>query len=243
MTVQRIVVGIEVVFVLYFLCQNAGHLGLNLISLFALPRYMQLRVLDDLPQSYSGLEPPISIIAPAYNEEAIIVSSIRSLLQLSYAEFELLVVNDGSKDDTLDVLKREFKLAPFPEAYRNRLPTKPVRGIYLSTQFPNLRVIDKENGGKADCCNAGINAARYPLFCIIDSDSILDRNSLLRACQPFLEDPTTVACGGTIRIANGCRVRGGFRQCPPHQGLAQRGSVGDPGGRTRWRGPRGGPGQ
>jgi cellulose synthase/poly-beta-1,6-N-acetylglucosamine synthase-like glycosyltransferase len=210
MTVVQIIWDIECVFLLYFFILNACYLGLNLLSFFALSRYMQARVLGDLPQGYSGLEPPISVIVPAYNEQACIVSSIRSLLQLTYSEFELVVINDGSKDETLQVLKREFKLAPFPEAYRNRLASKPVRAIYLSTTYTNLRVIDKENGGKADSLNAGINAARFPLFCAIDSDSILERDSLQRSVQPFLEDPLTVACGGTIRIANGCRVSGGF---------------------------------
>jgi len=210
MTVAHIITAIEFVFMLYFIGLNAVYLGLNVVSLFTVPRYMGLRALRDLPQVYSGLEPPISLIAPAYNEQACIVTSIRSLLQLNYSEFELVVVNDGSTDETLEILKREFKLVLFPEAYRNRLPSQPVRAIYISTSYPNLRVIDKENGGKADSSNAGINAARYPLFCLIDSDSILDRNSLQSAVQPFLEDPLTVASGGTIRIANGCRVRGGF---------------------------------
>jgi cellulose synthase/poly-beta-1,6-N-acetylglucosamine synthase-like glycosyltransferase len=214
MTVAHIINAIEFVFMLYFIGLNAVYLGLNVISLFTVPRYMELRALRDLPQVYSGLEPPISIIAPAYNEQAIIVTSMRSLLQLNYPEFELVVVNDGSKDDTLEVLKREFKLVLFPEAYRDRLPSKPVRAIYRSKIYPNLRVIDKENGGKADSTNTGVNAARYPLFCVIDSDSILERDSLHNAVQPFLEDPRTVACGGTIRIANGCRVSGGFLEQP-----------------------------
>jgi cellulose synthase/poly-beta-1,6-N-acetylglucosamine synthase-like glycosyltransferase len=214
MTVAHIINGIEFAFMLYFIGLNTVYLGLNVISLFTVPRYMELRALRDLPQVYSGLEPPISIIAPAYNEQAIIVTSMRSLLQLNYPEFELVVVNDGSKDETLEVLKREFKLVLFPEAYRDRLPSKPVRAIYRSKIYPNLRVIDKENGGKADSINTGVNAARYPLFCVIDSDSILERDSLHNAVQPFLEDPRTVACGGTIRIANGCRVSGGFLEQP-----------------------------
>ena len=214
MTVAHIITAIEFVFMLYFIVLNAVYLGLNVISLFTVPRYMEMRALRDLPQVYSGLEPPISIIAPAYNEQAIIVTSMRSMLQLNYPEFELVVVNDGSKDETLEVLKREFKLVLFPEAYRDRLPSKPVRAIYRSKIYPNLRVIDKENGGKADSTNTGVNAARYPLFCVIDSDSVLERDSLYNAVQPFLEDPRTVACGGTIRIANGCRVSGGFLEEP-----------------------------
>jgi cellulose synthase/poly-beta-1,6-N-acetylglucosamine synthase-like glycosyltransferase len=210
MSAASVIFGIEIVFLVYFVGLQAGYLGLNLISLFTLPRYMQLRVMSELPQTCSEFDPPISVIVPAYNEETTIVSSIRSLLQLSYSEFELVVVNDGSKDETLNVLRREFKLAHFPEAYRIRLPAKRIRAIYLSTSYPNLRVIDKENGGKADSANVGINASRYPLFCVIDADSILQRDSLRMAVQPFLEDPQTVACGGTIRIANGCYVRGGF---------------------------------
>ena len=105
---------------------------------------------------------------------------------------------------------RDFELTPFPEAYRVQIKTKPVRGIYRSFKYPNLRVIDKENGGgKADATNAGINAARYPIFYCGDADSILDPLSLEHVVRPFLEDPRTVACGGTVRIINGCVVRGG----------------------------------
>jgi cellulose synthase/poly-beta-1,6-N-acetylglucosamine synthase-like glycosyltransferase len=133
------------------------------------------------------------------------------MLQLEYPDYEVLIVNDGSRDDTLAKLQREFQLQPFPEAYRQRVPCKPVRGVYRSLRYPSLRVIDKENGGsKADAMTAGINACRYPLFCAVDADSVLDLASLRRAVRPFLEDPDTVAAGGTVRIANGCRVRGGF---------------------------------
>jgi len=100
-------------------------------------------------------------------------------------------------------------LLPYPEAYRIQLPTQVVKAIYCSSLFPNLRVIDKNNGGKADSLNAGINAARYPLFCGVDADSILQRDSLQKVVKPFLHDPAMVATGGTIRVANGCHVRGG----------------------------------
>ncbi len=194
----------------YFILLNGGYLVLNMLSLRTLHRKGQEEMLDDLPRVYSGLEPPVSILVPAYNEEATIAASVRSMLQLTYSEYEVLVVNDGSKDNTLDVLKREFGLLPFPEAYRRRIPTKDIRQIYRSTRFPNLRVIDKDNGGKADSLNAGINASRYPLVCGVDADSILQRNSLEKVTEPFLRDPTVVATGGTIRVANGCEVTGGF---------------------------------
>ena len=197
-------------FLAYFVLLNSGYLLLNLLSLVSLRRYIDRHSLDMLPRASTGFDPPISLLVPAYNEEATITASLRSLLQLDYPEFEIVVINDGSKDGTLDELKREFDLLPFPEAYRRSVPCRNVRGIYRSTQYLSLRVIDKENGGKADALNAGINAARYPLFCAVDADSILQRDSLAKVVRPFVEDPLTIVAGGTIRIANGCRISGGF---------------------------------
>jgi cellulose synthase/poly-beta-1,6-N-acetylglucosamine synthase-like glycosyltransferase len=105
---------------------------------------------------------------------------------------------------------REFELVPFPEAYRVSLPSTPVRRMFRSRKHQNVRVLDKANGRRADAMNAGINAARYPLFCAVDGDSVLQRDSLARIVRPFLEDPTTIACGGTIRVVNGCKVVDGF---------------------------------
>ncbi len=197
-------------FLLYFVLVAALYLLLDALALFHIPRYMADHSLDEFPQIYSGLELPISVVAPAWNEEATIESSVRALLQLVYPEYEVVVVNDGSTDRTLETLVRTFSLVPVPEAYRVRLPVEPVRAVYRSTVHPNLRVIDKANGGKADAVNAGVNAARFPLVCIIDADSILQRNSLHRVAQPFLTRPETVAAGGTVRIANGCQVQDGF---------------------------------
>jgi cellulose synthase/poly-beta-1,6-N-acetylglucosamine synthase-like glycosyltransferase len=211
MTTHQLVVSFITWFVIcYFILLNCGYLLLNLMSILTLRRKGQEKILDDLPQVYSGLEPPISLLVPAYNEEATIAASVRSMLQLQYSELEIIVINDGSKDGTLDVLKEEFSLLPFPEAYRVQIETKPINGIYRSMRYPNLRVIDKMNGGKADSLNAGINASRYPLFCGVDADSILQRDSLQRVVKPFLHDPDMVATGGTVRVANGCDVKGGF---------------------------------
>jgi len=198
------------VIVVYFILLNGAYLALNVLSIIALQRRSREAILDSLPQVYSGLEPPISLLVPAYNEEATIAASVRSMLQLSYAELEIIVINDGSKDSTLAVLIEEFGLQPFPEAYRVQIATKPVKTVYRSLRYPNLRVIDKDNGGKADSLNAGINASRYPLFCGVDADSILQRDSLQKLVRPFLTDVTMVATGGTVRVANGCTVSGGF---------------------------------
>ncbi len=164
---------------------------------------------DDAPAP-SGPEPPISLIIPAYNEERTIVSTVRSAMQLAYCEFEVLVVNDGSRDRTLQALIEEFGLVPFPLAGRVEIPTERVRGAWRSPRHPGLRVIDKDNGGKADALNAGVNAARYALICAVDADSILTRESLLRVVQPFVHQPETVACGAAVRLANGCSVDSGM---------------------------------
>lgn len=209
-------------FLIYFIVLNGVYLLLNALSTLSLRRVNQLREIEDLPHAQTMLEPPITILVPAYNEEATIAATVRSVLQLTYPEFEIIVINDGSRDDTLGVLQREFGLLPFPEAYRVQLPTEAVRGIYRSTLHPQLRVIDKHNGGKADSLNAGINASRYPLFCGVDADSILQRNSLQQVVQPFLRDPDMIATGGTVRAANGCEVRDGHlvRVGLPHNPLA-----------------------
>jgi len=210
MSWNDVAAGAQWFFLAYFVCLNLAYILLSLISIRIIRRDADARASQLLPSFFSGLEPPITLIVPAYNEETLIASTVRSLLQLEYPSFEIVVVNDGSKDGTLDVLRREFHLVPFPEAYRVSIATEEIRGVYRSLDHGHLRVIDKENGGKADALNAGINAARCPLFCAVDADSVLQRDSLRRVARPFLEDPTLIACGGTIRIANGCRVSDGF---------------------------------
>jgi cellulose synthase/poly-beta-1,6-N-acetylglucosamine synthase-like glycosyltransferase len=208
--IAEIVIGVvQWVFLGYFLLLNGTYLALTGSALVGLRRYLGGG--NAAERIYSRLEIPISLVVPAYNEEATIVASVRALLQLRYQQFEVIVVNDGSRDGTLAVLQKEFALQPFPEAYRIQVRSRPVRGVYRSPLHPNLRVIDKENGGsKADASNAGLNAARYPIFYCGDADSVLDPDALRKAVRPFLEDPSTVAVGGTVRIINGCRVRGGF---------------------------------
>ena len=194
----------------YFLLMMLGYLALDILSLNGLRAYMDRQSMDDLPMLFSGFEPPVSILVPAFNEASTIGTSVRSLLQLHYPLYEIVVVNDGSTDDTFEALKRQFDLVPCTAAWRIQVGSKAVRGIYLSRKHKNLRVIDKENGGKADSLNAGIDHSLYPLFCAVDADSILQRDSLRRVVQPFMEDPLCVAAGGTVRIANGCEVRSGF---------------------------------
>lgn len=199
----------QVVYFLYFMGINVYYLFLNLSAMFVITRHLEERPAYNNAKTFSGFELPVSIIVPAYNEEKTIDASMLALLQLQYPEYEIIVVNDGSKDNTLQVLIEAFSLVPYPEAYRKRLEVQPIRGFYSSTIHPNLKVVDKENGGKSDALNAGINMSRYPLFCCIDADSLLSRDSLMHIVRQFLEEPETIACGGTIRVANGCEFKDG----------------------------------
>jgi len=198
-------------FLAYFICLNITYLALNFVSMLSIMRYTREHGAKFRIKNFASFQPPVSILVPAYNEEQTIVSTVRSLLRLEYSEFEVVVVNDGSSDNTLQAVINAFGLVEFPEAYRRRLPTEPVGRIFASpVSGQRVRLIDKKNGGKADALNAGINAARYPLFCVIDADCILQQDSLARVVQPFLEDSTTIAAGGVIRVVNGCKVKDGF---------------------------------
>ncbi|WP_042347104.1 glycosyltransferase family 2 protein [Bacillus massiliigorillae] len=151
---------------------------------------------------------PVSIIVPAYNEEVGIIDSIHSLLSLRYPQTELIIVNDGSTDGTQDRVIKHFKMRPIHKVVRIQIKTEPIKQIYQSTIHPHLFLIDKENGGKADALNAGINLSKHPYFCSIDGDSILDANSLLRVMKPIImSDGEIIAAGGNVRIANGLDVQ------------------------------------
>ena len=197
-------------FLFYFVGLHSVYLMLTVSSMLYLPRFLREHSTEDLSPVHAHFEPPVTIIVPAYNEAATIASSVSALMQLEYPEYEIIVINDGSTDNTLDVLIDKFSLHPFPEVYHIKIETQPVTTIYRSTKFSNIRVIDKTNGGKADSINTGINASYYPLFCCVDADSVLERNSLKKVVRPFIEDPDTVASGGVVRILNGCSVKDGF---------------------------------
>lgn len=164
----------------------------------------------ELWQRYSDLALPVTVIAPAFNEELSIVQSVKALLALEYPEHEVIVVNDGSSDDTVGALMRGFDLEEIEREQIAALQTTRIRKTYRSRKFPNLLVVDKDNGRKADAANAGIGFARTPLVCVIDADSIIEPDGLLRAAEPFMhDDGKLMAVGGTIRIVNGCEVEGG----------------------------------
>jgi cellulose synthase/poly-beta-1,6-N-acetylglucosamine synthase-like glycosyltransferase len=153
---------------------------------------------------------PVSIVVPAYNEETTIVAAVRSFIRLHYPTFEVIVVCDGPTDATLDRLIEGFALVEEPRVWARAIPTEPVHRVLRSLRHPGLIVVEKENGGKADAVNAGINIARYPLIAPVDSDCLLDAQAILRASRTFVKDDTVIAVGGTVRPLNGATVRGGL---------------------------------
>ena len=210
--------GLEAVFLLYagfmvvfFFAINTYYLVLTIAGFWrTLRAMMELQRADQRRLLRSPLTPPVSLLAPAFNEEANVVENVRSLLMLDYPLYEVILVNDGSKDGTLDRLIKAFELKPSARSFEYSAHCKPIRGVYESAAYSNLVVVDKLNGGKADALNAGLNLALYPLFCAIDTDSILESDALLRLVRPFLEAPgITIAAGGVVRVANGCEVRAG----------------------------------
>ena len=168
-----------------------------------------LKYSDYSRYTFSDNMVPISVLVPAYNESATIVDNTRNLLSLDFGNYEVIVVNDGSKDNTLDLLKDAFRLIQIDQPYKRSIPTQQIRALYRSAEYPNLVVVDKENGGKADALNAGINVSMYPVFVSIDADSILERSSLAKIIYSFMIDPKCVAVGGIIRIASGCEIVNG----------------------------------
>lgn len=192
----------------YFAALNGIYVLFTAIAWGDIPRYLRSQRYSSPDDAFSSpLTPGISVLLPAYNEEAGIVESVRSLLSLRYPVFEVVVVNDGSTDGTLQRLSDAFDLVRVRKALRDRIGTAPVRAAYVSRRNRALWVIDKDNGGKADALNAGTNAARHPYVCAIDADAVIEERALLQVAKPILDDPERVAAtGGILRIANGCTI-------------------------------------
>jgi len=196
----------------YYLASNLAYLAMLVIALKTSAqhqRHLESHRLNWLKET--PMVPPITIIAPAHNEAGSIRVSIRNLLEVDYPALEVIVVNDGSTDRTFEELRDEFRLRPVRAVYVAEMDSAPVRGLYRSDADSKLLVIDKEPGGsKADAVNAGLNAATSPYVCVVDSDSVLERDALLRIMVPVLDDPQrVVAVGGIIRVLNGSAIENG----------------------------------
>ncbi|WP_309118494.1 glycosyltransferase [Paenibacillus sp.] len=183
--------------------------GLSIRNMFALKRGIRYNRVKKL--SGSGHVPAVSLLVPAYNEELTIIENVRSLLSLDYPEYEVIVINDGSKDDTFRIMTEQFRLERIRPTLNGRIKTADIRGVYHNPEYPFLYFIDKENGGKADSLNAGINLSHYDLISTIDADSLLEKDALTRIARVYMENPEdTVAVGGNVRIVNSCTVEGGI---------------------------------
>jgi len=196
----------------YYLASNLAYLTMLIVALKTSAAHQ--RSLKSYRLAWfkeSPLAPPITIIVPAHNEEKSIRVAVRNLLELDYPQLEVIVVNDGSEDRTLEEIREEFRLRPVRAVYIPQAESAPVRGLYRSEVNASLLVIDKESGGsKADAVNAGLNAATSPYICVVDADSVLERDALLRIMLPIMADPKrVVAVGGIIRVLNGSEIEGG----------------------------------
>ncbi len=199
---------IEAIIISYFFIVNSVYLVLVISALVFVRKQM---LLSDIvkPSSLfkSKIYKTISILVPAYNESGNIVESVESMLRLEYPDYEIIVVNDGSTDDTLERLIDHFKLEQTEIYYQKDIDHKEINAVYANPDFKDLKVVDKKNGGKADALNAGINISDKDLLCAIDADSILEQDVLKKLIQTFIRHKDTIAAGGIVRIINGCKIK------------------------------------
>ncbi|HVS90741.1 MAG TPA: glycosyltransferase [Mucilaginibacter sp.] len=199
---------------LYSIILLVCYLLIGTFSIMETRSYLHKNSFTDYRVLASSTEAPsMSILAPAYNEGPTIIENVRSLLSLHYHNLEVIIINDGSKDDSLERLIEAYSLYKADFFVNQRLKTKPVRGVYRSSNpvYRKLIVVDKENGGKADALNVGVNIARSDYFVCIDVDCVLEQDALLKLAKPFLESTRqrVIAAGGVVRIANSCEIEGG----------------------------------
>jgi cellulose synthase/poly-beta-1,6-N-acetylglucosamine synthase-like glycosyltransferase len=208
--VAAFLLSFQYIVLVYFVIANGTYTLFTILSLKDITKYASIVTHHNIKNLMTGtFYKPLTIIVPAYNEEATISSNITSLLSLQYPEYEIVVVNDGSTDRTMDKLISRFRLVTSDKVVPLKLQHEQIHQVFLSLDYPNLFVIDKENGGKADALNAGINASSYPIFCSIDADSLLEKEALLRSARLFVEDKKIIATGGIVRVLNGSKIENG----------------------------------
>ncbi|RUT80112.1 glycosyltransferase family 2 protein [Ancylomarina longa] len=205
---------LDKIFISYAFLLIFSYTILSLVSGFSLNYYLKKNSFVDYSVILdSPLAPSVSVLVPAFNEAKTIVDNVESIYTIHYNNFDVIIINDGSTDSTFQELKKAFQLEQVNFAVNMEIPTQEVRGVYKSSlpTYPNLIVVDKVNGGKADALNAGINVSGKALFMAIDADSILEPDAVLKLVKPFLErtDRRVIAAGGVVRIANSCMVEKG----------------------------------
>ncbi len=196
---------------LYFIVTNLVYMVLMLICLYTVTLHSKFAARTAVAEYLdSPVTPPVALLVPAYNEEHAVVGTVVSLMQLNYPEKEIIVIDDGSTDRTLANLIEHFQLLPMDLIYRPSIPSIAPDVFYHSPKHPELLVISKRNGGKADALNCGINMARSPYFCTVDADTLIERDALVRLMAPVIQSSVnTIVSGGVVRIANGCQLENG----------------------------------
>jgi cellulose synthase/poly-beta-1,6-N-acetylglucosamine synthase-like glycosyltransferase len=206
------VIGFNYFVGIYFGVLNTIYSVLLALALFVIFRHLRRIKYSPYKEfTLSPETPPVTILIAMHNEEKVVLRSIRSALATEYPFFEVIIINDGSTDGTLQKVIDAFGLKKIDRVYRTFLKTKAVNGFYYNLEMPNLLVIDKERGGKSDALNCGINVSRSPYFCSLDADSLLEKDALIRVMTPLLDSNVpVVASGGVVRIINGLRLTDGI---------------------------------
>jgi cellulose synthase/poly-beta-1,6-N-acetylglucosamine synthase-like glycosyltransferase len=197
---------------LFFVGVIAAYGVLLVLSMKATLRYLRHNSFGDSGRTVlSQTAPGVSILVPAYNEEPAIIDAVRSLVGISYGRFEVIVINDGSNDQTLVTMTEQLGLHTTNQAFPPGIRTAGVQAVFRSKlpEYRNLVVVDKEHGGRPDALNAGITFAQYELVCAVNVNTLLEEDALQKAVKVFLDDNQVVGVGGIVRIVNGCDVAHG----------------------------------
>jgi len=188
----------------YFIVNIAYCILLFLGAIATFKRQQELDIEDYTQVIRSNSLPEIAFLVAAYNEAKNILIVTENLLNLTYRSKQIIVINDGSTDNTFDILKEKYELFQVPNTSKVFFTTMQVRGVYRSKIFKEILVVDKKNGQKHDALNAGLNICTSPYFITVDADTSVDNTTFESIIRPMLTDPTTVAVGTSVRIRNGC---------------------------------------
>lgn len=211
MELENLIIMLDWIAILYVILFNLITFIYIVSSSINFSRNIKLKKFEEnLQINNKRYYPPVSLIVPAYNESLTICDTIESLAILDYKQYEIIIVSDGSTDESIEIIKNKYKLKEVYRPTKINIETKKVNKVYMGSYMGRkIILIDKENGGKADALNVGINYSSYPIFVAIDADSILVKDSLRKIIDPFMRNRKVVAVGGNIKISNHLKISGG----------------------------------